>query len=201
MSLPVLTSTLIIRLMQLDDLPQVLEIDRQSFSLPWSESAYRFEINNSSSSLALVVEEQPAGAGQIVALVVIWLILDEAHIATIAVRPEARRQGIARVLMVESLRECIARGARSATLEVRASNLAAQALYRSLQFKEVGRRARYYHDNQEDALLMTVSGLGETYLRWLDTLPAASSGASDFPPNPTDPSTNQGGASWTPKQS
>lgn len=201
MSLPVLTPTLIIRLMQLDDLPQVLEIDRQSFALPWSESAYRFEINNNSTSLALVAQEQPDPNGQIIALAVIWLILDEAHIATIAVRPQFRRQGIARRLMVESLRECIARGARSATLEVRAQNLAAQALYRSLQFKEVGRRAHYYHDNQEDALLMTVSGLGDAYLRWLDTLPAASSGASDFPPTPPDPSTNQGGAHWTPTKS
>jgi len=70
---------------------------------------------------------------------------------------------------VTALRETIHKGYRLATLEVRASNTAAQTLYRRFQFEVVGSRPRYYRDNNEDALIMTVNGLGETYLNWLDS--------------------------------
>jgi ribosomal-protein-alanine N-acetyltransferase len=101
-------------------------------------------------------------------MVVVWLIVDEAHIATLAVHPDYRGRRIARRLVKVALKEAILRGMNQATLEVRANNLAAQNLYRQLGFEIVGNRPRYYRDNNEDALIMTVSGLGQSYLDWLE---------------------------------
>jgi ribosomal-protein-alanine N-acetyltransferase len=157
-----------IRPMILADLDQVQAIDKDSFTLPWPASAYRHEIENNQLSLCLVAETIPAGQpAQIAGFIVVWLILDEAHIATIATHPVYRQMGIARRLLAESLRASRQRQASSATLEVRASNLAAQELYFQFGFEIVGRRRRYYRDNQEDALIMTLANLDAAYIRWL----------------------------------
>lgn len=164
-------STLLVRRMELEDLEQVQAIDRSSFSLPWPSSAYRYELKENPLSLLWVAElHQPDGRGLIVGMIVVWLILDEAHIATIAVHPEYRGLGIARRLLVSALRDSIQKGARLATLEVRTSNLAAQKLYRHFRFEVLGSRPRYYRDNNEDALIMTLSGLGEADFEWLEKL-------------------------------
>lgn len=158
-----------IRPMALADLEQVQAIDNASFTLPWPTSAYRHEIENNRLSLSLVAEstsqDHPA---LIVGLIVVWLIVDEAHIATIATHPDFRQLGIARRLLSQALRECLRRGASSATLEVRASNQAAQDLYSQFEFEVVGRRRRYYRDNQEDALLMTLGSLDLVYIHRLE---------------------------------
>lgn len=157
-----------IRDMQLEDLAQVHAIDRQSFSLPWPESAYRYELLDNQSSFLKVAEvELPDGSQTVVGVTVVWMILDEAHIATIAVHPQYRDQGIAKQLMVVVMQEAIRLNAQLATLEVREHNTAAQRLYQRFGFKVVGRRARYYIDNQEDALIMTLQGLDQGYLEWL----------------------------------
>ncbi len=158
-----------IRPMQDADLAQVIEIDRLSFTLPWPESAYRYELLENPSSFLMVAEvELHDGSRLIVAIVVVWMILDEAHIATLAVHPDYREQGIAAQLMVSVMREAIRLRAHLATLEVREQNTAAQRLYQKFGFKIVGRRLRYYQDNQEDALIMTLDGLDQTYLDWLN---------------------------------
>lgn len=158
-----------IRSMQLDDLSQVLAIDSQSFTLPWPESAYRYELLENTSSFLMVAEIEQSEVGRlIVGVVVVWMILDEAHIATIAVHPEFRGQGIASRLMVSVMREAIQLEARLATLEVREQNIAAQRLYQRFGFDIVGRRPRYYKDNLEDALIMTVGDLDKGYLERLD---------------------------------
>jgi ribosomal-protein-alanine N-acetyltransferase len=158
-----------IRSMQLDDLSQVLAIDSQSFTLPWPESAYRYELLENPSSFLMVAEIEQSEVGRlIVGVVVVWMILDEAHIATIAVHPEFRGQGIASRLMVSMMREAIQLEARLATLEVREQNTAAQRLYQRFGFNIVGRRPRYYKDNLEDALIMTVGCLDKGYLERLD---------------------------------
>lgn len=170
------TQQLIVRAMTLDDLDQVLAIDRASFTLPWPPSAYRYELLDNEASLCRVAEisllDDPVGKpyqpGVIVGLIVIWLILDEAHIATIATHPDYRRAGIARVLLARSLEDCVQKGARTALLEVREHNEYAQKLYHLFGFELSGRRPRYYRDNQEDALLMTVTGIdSESYARRL----------------------------------
>ena len=160
-----ITHSLRVRAMTQDDLEQVLVIDQASFSLPWPSSAYRYELFDNESSLCRVAELLlPEGKPVIVGLIVIWLILDEAHIATIATHPDYRGHGIARKLLAESLRDCLDQGAQNATLEVREHNEVAQNLYQQFGFTVVGRRTHYYRDNQEDALLMTLAELNQENL-------------------------------------
>jgi ribosomal-protein-alanine N-acetyltransferase len=158
------------RPMGIEDLDQVVAIDRLSFSMPWPVSSYRFELLENPMSLLWVAEVEPAGEpAKIVGVIVVWLILDEAHIATLAVLPEYRDKGFGSGLIVEGMKEAIRKGAHSATLEVRAGNLKAQSLYRRFGYKVVGVRPRYYRDNQEDALIMTADHLDLAYLEWLES--------------------------------
>ncbi len=160
---------LYIRPMTVEDLEQVLVIENLSFSLPWPISAYEYELEQNPLSLLWVAETYSfEGQQQIVGMIVIWMIVDEAHIATLAVHPEHRRKGIASKLLSAALVDSIRRGMRCVTLEVRASNLVAQRLYSGFRFEIVGRRPHYYRDNNEDALIMTASKLDEIYLGWLE---------------------------------
>ena len=148
----------ILRPMRLEDVEQVYAIDVASFSLPWSERSYRYELTENTQNARLWVAEA-AGSQvkrQVVGMIVSWIILDEMHIATIATHPEYRRRGIARLLLVQALDDARTLGVHLALLEVRRSNLAAQKLYQSFGFEVVGVRPRYYLDNMEDALLMNL---------------------------------------------
>ena len=144
--------TALIRRMTLVDVPAVHAIDLLSFSLPWPERSFRFEITDNQVSRGWVAEVD----GRIAAMLVIWLIVDEAHIATIAVHPDFRRQGIGEQILLHALRTARAEGANRAFLEVRAGNAAAQAMYKKYGFEVVGVRPGYYKDNNEDALLMNL---------------------------------------------
>ena len=135
--------------MRLSDLPTVMETDRRSFPTPWSEEIWRQEITGPF-GLYLVLEEGDNLSGHIG----LKLISGEAHVVTLAVRPERRRRGFARALIEAALGDPVSAGARYLHLEVRPSNVAARVLYRSLGFDETGVRPRYYGD--EDALLMTL---------------------------------------------
>jgi ribosomal-protein-alanine N-acetyltransferase len=97
-------------------------------------------------------------------MIALWLIIDEIHIGTLATHPRYRRRGIARRLLSTALRFALQQGVRTATLEVRHSNVAAQALYSQFGFTVAGRRRAYYHDNNEDALLMTALDLDPSRL-------------------------------------
>ena len=147
-----------IRKMTLDDIEQVIAIDRESFSFPWPERSFRFELTDNPASRCWVAELD----GKIVGMIVVWLIVDEVHVTTIATHPDFRRQGIAKNLLSHALQHLSTEGAQSSFLEVRASNLAAQDLYRKFGFEESGVRRRYYRDNDEDAILMTLSAIPET---------------------------------------
>lgn len=157
-----------IRPMQAEDIGQVQAIDHNSFSLPWPTSAYNYELTNPQSLLWVALTTGQTGTPKIIGMIVMWLIVDEAHIATLAVEPEFRRQGIGQSLLATALQEAARRGMSEATLEVRANNLAAQRLYSKFSFKTVGFRPHYYRDNNEDAFIMTMKNLGETYLKWMD---------------------------------
>lgn len=163
-----------VRLMRLEDLEQAREIDRLSFTLPWPENAFRFELMENQRSIVLIAEEQLADENPtLVGVIVVWLILDEAHVATLSVHPDYRGLGVSKKLLVVALKAAIRDGARLSTLEVRANNKIAQDLYRKFGFKVVGRRTRYYRDNDEDALLMTVifdeyAEFGAGYQEWLE---------------------------------
>lgn len=169
MSARTLVKEIQIRPMQQQDLEQVNAIDQVSFDIPWPASAFRYELMENPASFLLAAEAKTLdGQDQVCGVIVVWLVMDEAHIATLAVHPDHRNEGIGQKLVVAALQEAVRRGALTATLEVRAQNTIAQALYHRLRFKVVGRRPGYYQDNSEDALLMTVSNLRGNYLEWLD---------------------------------
>ena len=128
--------------------------------MPWPESAYRYDLTNNSTAILWVAEDLSKDQGsKVVGMVDVWLIQEEAHIATLAVHPEYRGKGIAADLLRKVLFEAYKLGARRAMLEVRESNIAAQNLYEELGFVTVSRRRRYYRDNNEDALLMNLDNL------------------------------------------
>jgi ribosomal-protein-alanine N-acetyltransferase len=144
-----------IRKMAVEDVPAVAELDKISFSLPWPERSFRFEVTDNPASRCWVAEVD----GRVVGMIVAWLFVDEVHIATLATHPDFRRQGIAQKLLTHTLRYTSDEGAVSSFLEVRESNLAAQAMYRKFGYENTGRRKRYYKDNDEDAVLMTLSSI------------------------------------------
>lgn len=140
-----------IRPMRIEDLPQVIEIDRASFPMPWSDRTYRYELTRNQAAELFVAEQE----GTIVGYIGTWQIIDECHISTLAVDTSYRRQGIAKSLIEYALRRAVAKGISTATLEVRVTNEAAIDLYRKFKFEITGRRKSYYRDNGEDAYIMT----------------------------------------------
>ncbi len=151
--------------MKLEDVPRVHEIDVSSFSLPWPEKSYLFELTENPTTLALVAEiTSSTSRPLIIGMVVVWVVMDEAHIATIAIHPEYRNYGYGKRLLADTMRRIIQRGVVLATLEVRKNNLLAQRMYLKFGFKMVGKRPHYYKDNNEDAVIMTVDNLGVQYL-------------------------------------
>ncbi|WP_406685898.1 ribosomal protein S18-alanine N-acetyltransferase [Rossellomorea vietnamensis] len=139
--------------MTVDDLNEVMEIENQSFSIPWSRDAFLNELEHNHLSTYLVAEDGENLAGYCG----VWLVVDEAHITNVAVLPDYRGRGLGESLMRKIMDIAIEFGARVMTLEVRISNMPAQHLYRKLGFKDGGIRKRYYSDNQEDALVMWVN--------------------------------------------
>ncbi|HWD41505.1 MAG TPA: ribosomal protein S18-alanine N-acetyltransferase [Fimbriimonas sp.] len=132
-----------------DRVPRLLEIEREVNSAPWSERSFRHEVSHPQGIFLTAIAD-----GEVVGYGGIWLVIDEAHVTTLAVAPTHQRQGIGRWLLVELLNRARAKGMTCATLEVRASNEAAIALYKKLGFQESARRKSYYPDNKEDALVM-----------------------------------------------
>jgi len=133
-----------------DDLPAVVAIENACYSQPWSETTLLGELIGVPHSRVWGIKD----GVRLLAYAVVWVIADEGHLANLAVAPESRRRGLARRLLQESLLDARRRGAAAVYLEVRASNRAAQALYLSAGFRLVGTRAKYYENNQEDAVLM-----------------------------------------------
>lgn len=149
-----------LRPMTLADIDQVEAIDRASFPTPWPRDAFINELKRHRTSVCWVAEWiDTDGRPIVVASIVIWLVLDEAHIATLAVKLGFRQRGIAQHLLASALLESERLGAHQAMLEVRASNKSAQELYRKFGFETVGLRKDYYKDRHEDAVLMTLASL------------------------------------------
>ena len=132
------------------DLPDVLVIERASFSMPWSRGAFLYEIEQNRVARCWVGRDD----GRIVGYICLWDVADELHVTNIAVHPDARRRGIARALLESVFGHARAAGSRMVLLEVRPSNTEAIALYDSFGFRAIGRRRGYYYDTGEDALVM-----------------------------------------------
>jgi len=149
-----------IRSMEFDDLPAVIELDQRSFALPWPVSSFRFELESNAVSRCWVAEiDRVDSPPLLVAMVVIWLIVDEAHVATLAVHPDYRRQKIAQRLLAFTLVDAYHAGAVRSLLEVRRGNEAAISMYKRFGYRETGIRKKYYKDNSEDAVLMDLDPL------------------------------------------
>jgi ribosomal-protein-alanine N-acetyltransferase len=147
--------------MALEDVPAVLDIERASFSTPWPPEAFHQELRHN--RLARYVVARQGGA--VVGYAGVWLMVDEAHITTFAVHPHSRRQGVGRRLLLAVIALSDDLGATRMTLEVRVSNLAAQALYGAHGFAIAGRRERYYTDDGEDAYVMTTPPIASAAMR------------------------------------
>ena len=148
-----------IRPMLLADVEQVVQIDKLSFTLPWSERTYRLELTENTAAYLIVAELEDQPKQPVVGYIGFWFIVDEAHISTLAVHPDSRGQGIGRRLLEEALIEALHRGADLVTLEVRASNQRPIDLYKKFGFQVKAMKPRYYRDNHEDALLMILDDL------------------------------------------
>lgn len=152
---------LLLRMMRADDVPEVMAIERASFEAGWPATAFERELSQNQMARYIVAERPAPGMeqGSIAGFAGLWLMLDEAHVVTVAVLPHMRGRGIGR-LLVHGLIELARESAMSvATLECRVSNAVARRLYSGYGFYEVGVRKRYYSDNQEDAVIMTTEEL------------------------------------------
>ena len=134
-------------------LDEVVAIERMSYTNPWVVDAFRHEVDQNVFSrprVAVTVEEPHAVVGYCVS----WLVFEQVHIQNVAVHPRHRRFGLARHLLGRALEDGLDAGARSAQLEVRASNAMALKLYASLGFRVAGERKGYYSRPREDAVLL-----------------------------------------------
>ncbi|AFY72327.1 ribosomal-protein-alanine acetyltransferase [Synechococcus sp. PCC 7502] len=148
------------------DLPQIQVIDQACLGGFWSLEGYLQEIERPNSYLISVMSREKV----ILGFGCLWAILEEAHITMLAVRPEYQRQGLGKYVVWGLLEKAWSQGLEWATLEVRASNLAAIALYEKFGFTVIGKRPKYYEITQEDALVMWRKGLH--YPEFKDSLQA-----------------------------
>jgi ribosomal-protein-alanine N-acetyltransferase len=174
----------IVERMTMADIPRIVEIERLAYAAPWPQSAYRKELQDNQYAHYIVARdtashtpiEPPRSAssrrfplsfwqsrssvppegdhGLIVGFAGLWLMMDEAHITTIADHPEYRGRGIGELMLNTLVGIAYEIGARRVTLECRVSNTLAQNLYHKYGFVVEGRRRRYYSDNHEDAFVM-----------------------------------------------
>jgi [ribosomal protein S18]-alanine N-acetyltransferase len=178
--------SLTLRFMRVNDIPQVIQIDRLSFEVPWSEKSYRYEILEAGHSSMVVLEWAqpqrvprwrqwfglaPSPQRRLVGYGGMWHITGQAHISTIAVHPRARGRGWGEVLLVGMIQRAVFLQAYAIGLEVRVTNSKAQQLYQKYAFETVGIKPRYYRNNNEDAYEMLlrldeeaqIERLGERY--------------------------------------
>lgn len=147
------TPTVVVVALTPAHLDAVTAIESRVAVAGWSRRIFEHELVDDRSRCYLVAQPSIAQDDAVLGYCGMQLLTDQAHITTVAVDPPVRRQGIATRLLVELLREARARGAVSATLEVRTDNVAAQRLYARLGFRPVGIRPRYYA-GATDALIM-----------------------------------------------
>ena len=133
----------------------VYELSEECFAIPWTLDSINNELNN---PLAKYVIAQDLSTGEVVGFVGVWIIAGEGDITNIAVTPKYRKHGIASNLLIKLFEVCKTFNCGDITLEVRASNIPAQNLYKKFNFKEEGMRKGYYSDNGEDTIIMWKRG-------------------------------------------
>lgn len=135
--------------MTVDDIYQVAEIERQIFSIPWSEKAFRDSME-SDNTIYIVAKENNNVAGY----AGMYLSFEEGNITNVAVNPLSRRKGIGEKIVRDILNRAYEKGVRDVFLEVRETNSVAIALYEKIGFKEEGIRKNFYDKPRENALIM-----------------------------------------------
>jgi ribosomal-protein-alanine N-acetyltransferase len=147
-------NTLRFEALQESHIPAILEIEKTANSAPWSERSFKNELDHKHGVFLVGILQ-----GQVVAYGGVWLVVDEAHVTTIAVAQEHRRQGIGQRLMIELLLKAQKNGMVCSTLEVRASNEGAIKMYEKFGYTVTATRKGYYPDNKEDAVVMWLYNL------------------------------------------
>ena len=142
-------------LMNESHLKDVYELSKECFSVPWTLDSINNELNN---PLAKYIIAEDLSTGKVIGFVGVWIIAGEGDITNIAVSPKYRNHGIASNLLINLFDVCKTFNCKNITLEVRASNIPAQNLYKKFNFKEEGMRKGYYSDNGEDAIIMWKRG-------------------------------------------
>jgi ribosomal-protein-alanine N-acetyltransferase len=135
--------------MKPSDLEDVLFIERASFSRPWTRDMYQREMQNRTSRTVVFRAD-----GQLAGYMCFWEVLDEAHLMTIAVRPERRGEGFGKAMMDQLETICWREGVKRIVLEVGRRNTSARSLYKKCGYTPIGFRKRYYKEIQDDALVM-----------------------------------------------
>lgn len=145
--------TITYRKMTLDDIDQILLIEEEAFTVPWTREAFEHEMTTNLYSHYIVAETE---AKEIVGYCGMWIVMDESHITNVAVSERMRGMKIGEGLMREAIRVVLELDVVLMTLEVRVTNDIAKNLYYKLGFQDGGIRKNYYTDTQEDALVMWV---------------------------------------------
>jgi [ribosomal protein S18]-alanine N-acetyltransferase len=140
---------IVVKEIEVHEIPWVLEIERMSFSEPWSESAFLNEILKS-----YAINRVAVRTNRVIGYICVNYIIDEGHILNLAVHPDFRRQGIATILMNGAIHELKRKGCNYLYLEVRTSNSAAKKFYERFGFAVAGIRKDYYISPKEDAVIM-----------------------------------------------
>lgn len=140
----------LMRLMCLEDLDEIMDIEILSFKTPWSRASFEAEIVDNNLAYYMVLEYKD----HVVAYGGMWFVIDEGHITNIAVHPICRGRGWGKKLVKGMIEFANSKGVARLTLEVRTKNEVAIKLYEELGFKGCGIRPGYYQDTGEDALIM-----------------------------------------------
>lgn len=137
--------------MMLDDLDEVLEIERKSFLTPWTPDLFVNEFSNPRSVKRII---RSAVDNHLIGYIIWWVVLDEGHLMSIAIDPEDQNKGAGKFLVAKMIEECKTNRVESISLEVREGNDPAIGLYDSFGFEAIGLRKKYYADEGKDAILM-----------------------------------------------
>ena len=135
-----------------EHLDEVAALERACFSSPWSRNMLAEELDNACAAYLVALDKEDGG---VVGYAGLLVVADEGYITNVAVRPESRRGGVASALLDVFVDFAVGNKLAFLTLEVRASNYGAIALYGSRGFRGVGRRPNYYEHPKEDAIIMT----------------------------------------------
>lgn len=138
-----------VKLMEIRDLPEVVEIEKEIFSIPWSLKSFQESLINKNTLYMVAVENE-----KVIGYAGMYISFEEGDISNVAVASNYRKRGVATKLLLEIIRRAHEKGVTDVTLEVRETNVGAIRLYEKLGFKEVGIRKNFYEKPIENALIM-----------------------------------------------